>query len=283
MLWAEGCFRICSTGLLIQTLIAMLASALASSSDGDAKADHQRPSASLILGVLRRVAALVVYVAGFTIFICLFALDTRVDKRGPKPAFSQLQLVVLVLVGMFFLVNFVCFLAGTLDEALEDPEVEAGFEGARPQALTHILAGAKDAVVCCPMLCVLFLGARLRAITDAQTPSLNWHAAPQAWVQDWMYVCMVASILQLVIGCCINRPRRTPLLRSNASLDMPEPTGDYGSMETSESRRPNTSSIKIWAVLKGVCMAAIYVGVGAVVVETCRMTPDTLRYSSKPQ
>merc|ERR1719253_186766 len=52
---------------------------------------------------------------------------------------------------------------------------------------------AQSTVGCCPMLAVLFLGARMRALQLSQQKG-----SPQCWAQDAMYIASIAVLVQVV-------------------------------------------------------------------------------------
>ena len=68
-----------------------------------------------------------------------------------------------------------------------------GFEWA---LLTQTMENCKGVVMFCPMLSILFVGTRMRAlmITD-------WRGAPQGWCQDGMYMATWSLLIQFVMVC----------------------------------------------------------------------------------
>jgi len=62
----------------------------------------------------------------------------------------------------------------------------------------QILESGCTTVMYAPMLCVLFLGARMRAIQLSQGQTLKYNL-PQPWVQSAMVVTSYAVVLQVVL------------------------------------------------------------------------------------
>merc|ERR1719453_2561046 len=68
----------------------------------------------------------------------------------------------------------------------------------QPTAIERIIEHATFTVAQAPMLCVLFLGTRMRAIqiTGGQTEK---YGLPQWWVQGAMQVCAWSVLIQLIM------------------------------------------------------------------------------------
>merc|ERR1719446_1934601 len=69
----------------------------------------------------------------------------------------------------------------------------------------NVVATAQKTVKFCPMLCVLFIGLRLRAlqITDQK-------GAPQGWAQQGMFLATYAVMLQLLLIFCMGALKGPP-------------------------------------------------------------------------
>merc|ERR1740138_342707 len=86
------------------------------------------------------------------------------------------------------------------------------FSGGRMFGLQKIIESACTTVTYAPMLSVLFLGTRMRAIqlTQGQTEK---YQLPQPWVQTAMFVCTYAVLAQvlLVLGIGIFAGQEVPV------------------------------------------------------------------------
>merc|ERR1719335_607936 len=73
------------------------------------------------------------------------------------------------------------------------------FLGMEPPKVTQLMENAKATIGFCPMLAILFVGTRMRALMITKNKG-----APQGWVQDGMYMATWAVLVQfltvLVVG-----------------------------------------------------------------------------------
>merc|ERR1719191_364857 len=60
--------------------------------------------------------------------------------------------------------------------------------------LTELMQDAKATIAFCPMLAILFVGTRMRALYLT-----NNRGAPQGWVQDGMYMATWAVLVQFLM------------------------------------------------------------------------------------
>ena len=60
--------------------------------------------------------------------------------------------------------------------------------------LSDLMEDAKDTIQFCPMLAILFVGTRMRALSIT-----NNRGAPQGWVQDGMYMATWAVLIQFLM------------------------------------------------------------------------------------
>lgn len=274
--WAEAGFRICTHGLLVQTL---LAAAIGLStgvpqprseeplSQEEKREDTRRHSFILIFDFLRRVASVVVHVAAAIVLICCFCLEAPGGPRATPP-YPGVVKVLIVLTVQFFATDLLCFIASCCERAGEEPlAVPDGSPASRlvPAGLVQVLHAMKDASQFCPMLCVLFLGVRLRAV------SIDTGANPQNWVQAWMWVCMWASVLQLIFTVATCGVGHVP---SNTALAVKAADKEDEVESVAQAKCPQA----VGAICKGVCMLTIYIGVIVVLAGTIRMSAATVAH-----
>merc|ERR1719440_2019911 len=69
--------------------------------------------------------------------------------------------------------------------------------------LETIMTSAATSVTFAPMLSVLFLGTRMRAIQLTQGETEKY-GLPQPWVQTMMYACTYAVLAQVILTFCVN-------------------------------------------------------------------------------
>merc|ERR1719271_1077901 len=77
----------------------------------------------------------------------------------------------------------------------------------------------------CPLLCILFVACRMRALQISQQ-----EGNPQGWAQDCFYICVFATFTQAV--CCLAMPIFTGMATQvdedgNATYDLRPMVGAY--------------------------------------------------------
>merc|ERR1719352_1997782 len=72
------------------------------------------------------------------------------------------------------------------------------FSGGGNSTAMDILQGACTTVGIAPMLCILFIGTRMRAIQLTQGDTEKYHL-PQPWVQQSMFACVFSLLGQVVV------------------------------------------------------------------------------------
>lgn len=114
---------------------------------------------------------------------------------------------------------------------------------------------AKDAIDLAPMLCVLFLGAFLRAlqITAGQ-------GAPPRWAQGFMYLATMSTVLLTVV-------RLDALIYPSA----PPAMGAEG------QRKVPRGAVLFFRVMQHLCLLLLYISTAAVVLALFTMTPLTAK------
>lgn len=137
----------------------------------------------------------IVYASAFGVMYSIYVIE---DPRGPAftPPVSPAVQCVVLLANMYFLVFTLVFLINSMKEAMmrEQGPTLRHWEG--------IFDAGVSAVMFAPMLCMLFVGARMRALqitktVDGRSPA---GAGPQLWVQEAMYLSTWSVILQVFMA-----------------------------------------------------------------------------------
>lgn len=181
----------------------------------------------------------------------IFTISNPVAKVL-TPALSPAMQCVMALTVQFFSVYLVLFLAKTSEQFL-------GY-GSK---VAQVAEQARGTVMYAPMLSVLFIGARMRALqlTKAQDGSIPEGAGPYLWMQDNMYYTVWAVFIQLVLVIVMS-------CLYDCTMDMD------GNVQSAKGASP-------WVghtinVLRYGSMAAMYGGSVAVLYGLTAMTPETL-------
>jgi hypothetical protein len=111
-----------------------------------------------------------------------------------------------------------------------------------------------------PMLCVLFLGSRMRAIQLAQGETDKFEL-PQSWVQQSMYVCTVAVLLQVVLVLLVGIISGTGSVTTDAE----------GNLDVSKMPNQNQVAIMVMTAVRYSIMAMLYGGTIAVIAGIFQM------------
>jgi len=192
--WAEACFYACVGSVVAQTLLIIIARAIGGRSVTSARQEdedssvQQGPVHTLVLGFSYLVMG-VTYVACGVIMASIFLIKAK--NGSATPPLSPTMNCVMLLVVLYLAVNLCLFLA---QGAVENSK-QTSRSGEAPESSLRLLATcemAENTVKFGPMLAVLFVGARMRALQMS-----NQQGSPQCWAQDAMYLASGAVVLQL--------------------------------------------------------------------------------------
>merc|ERR1719456_256009 len=196
--WARACFYIATYSILFQTIVAVAVplvlggEAQQGGVEGEVLVVPTNKSLVNVLLVIRWVIMAGIHVAVAAVIVSIFTIQA---PSGPTPAISTTTGCVMVMTTQYFFVFVFLWLLFTLNE-LGHPQL--GF-------LSPILMAAKDTVTFAPMLCVLFVGTRMRALQLS-----NNEGAPQEWVQGCMKLATAALLIQIIMvvftGLLTSRP-----------------------------------------------------------------------------
>merc|ERR1719460_427731 len=193
--WAQNCFYLCAYSVLVQVLIIILipfapnGTANEGETEGDVTFTIENPTVYAVMNAVRYAVMLSMY-GGFTAVI--YSVCVIQSKTGPTPPVSPAMQCVMNLTIQFFFVYLLLWVLITYKQ----------FQGASPMLNTAISTfdSARATVMFCPMLSILFVGVRMRAlqITDQK-------GAPQGWAQQGMFLCtysLMAQVLMVLILPC---------------------------------------------------------------------------------
>merc|ERR1719465_268149 len=185
--WAQNCFFMCTYAVLAQTCLCIAIPVVigGKAKPGKVEGDMEYDTKGFLPGIVMTVS---IYV-GFTCVI--YSIFTIQHPQGPQytPPISVTMQCVINLTVQFFTVYLGLWIAQTAKDFL-------GWELTR---LTELMEDAQATIAFCPMLAILFVGTRMRALMIT-----NNKGAPPGWAQDGMYMATWAVLIQflmvLVIG-----------------------------------------------------------------------------------
>merc|ERR1719313_2782185 len=167
------------------------------------------------------------------------------------PPLSPTMQCVVNLTTQYFLIYFFLWVFITI----EDLSGWKGLEFAR-----DVLETTKATVQFAPMLCVLFIITRMRALQIS-----NNKGAPQGWAQDGMYLASWSVLVQFLL--CLLMPVFTRKVYKTDSLD--------GSSHAEGGEISNPIGAWIVTIIRYLALIALFGGVIAVITSVFLITPET--------
>merc|ERR1719387_1363602 len=203
-----------------------------------------------VLTVVRFLIMVCIYV-GFSCVI--YSVFTIQHPAGPQytPPISVTMKCVINLTVQFFSVYLGIWIAETVRNYVGTYWIMT--------KLSQLMDNAKGTINFCPMLAILFVGTRMRALQIT-----NNKGAPQGWVQDGMYMATWATLIQflmvLFVGLAV--------------------AGEGEKVQIDEDGtpvwEPSNNILKYVALaLKWVTFLFLYGGIITVIVGVYTMTPET--------
>jgi len=249
--WAQTCFYLCAYSVLVQCLILLCVPFAGGElekgeTEGDVSFTLENPTVMAVLTAVRYAVMLALY-GGFTAVI--YSVCVIKNPNGPTPAVSPAMQCVMNLTIQFFFVYLLLWVFVTVRQ----------FSGGAGKDFLDIaiptLDSARGTVQFCPMLSVLFVGLRMRAlqITDQK-------GAPQGWAQQGMFLCTYSLLVQVLMVLLLPAFTRGPPKIDADGNVVAEGTGIMASV---------TVAIRYLAFL------ALYGGVITVVTALFLITPET--------
>merc|ERR1719174_2799690 len=258
--WAQNCFYACSVALVVQACIAVVVPLLLNGKvakgkyEGDMSVDVAEPEsmASKAMTAVRFLIMLSLYLGAIAVVCSVFTIQHPEGKELTPPLSPTMQ-CVLNLSFQYFLIYALLWVFITVEDFMG----EVPFLSAAKEAIES----AKSTVQFAPMLAVLFIATRMRALqlTDNK-------GAPQGWVQDGMYLATWSILIQFVM--CLVMPFFTGKKYTPDSLD--------GS--TKPEKGDNVENYYgAWAItfIRYAALVALLGGIATVTVGVFTMTEET--------
>merc|ERR1719487_3222351 len=260
--WAQMCFYACTASVVVQTLMVLImpfcvqCECKQGVSEGDVVFEMEHPTVAIVFTVVRYLALLGLY-GGFTAVIVSVFLISHPTDVSLTPPISPAMQCVMNLTLQYFTIYLVLFLSITVKQ-FTNMEI-LGY-------VISIFESARMTVMFAPMLSMLFIGARMRALqlTKATDGTIPPTAGPQTWVQDGMFLSTWSVLVQLIMSILVPICTGTgkPDMDHSGNVKTPEGTGKYAgyAIET----------------VRYLCLIAMYGGIVTIMVGVYLMTPETL-------
>lgn len=186
--WAQICFHLCWASLYVQCLLIVAVVFLKGDVEqgdfyGDVRFIMTNLTVFMWLHVVRWVAQLALYGGLLGVVYGIVSME---HPLGPDhtPKLSPAMECTLSLTAQFFFVYVGIFVVASLRQFLNSSFT----------LTMQTFSAAQAVVMFCPMLCVLFMGARSRALEIT-----GQKGAPQGWVQQCMEAATYATLFQLIL------------------------------------------------------------------------------------
>jgi len=249
--WAQNCFFMCTYALLAQTIFSVAVPLVLQGEvkvgkcEGDMEYTVENKMLGTVLVLGRYVMMICLYIGAGCIIYSVFTIT---HPKGPEytiPISPTMQCVIN-LTFQFFFVYIWIWAAITVKEF-------TGFEWA---LLTQTMENCKGVVMFCPMLSILFVGTRMRALmlTDSR-------GSPQGWCQDGMYMATWSLLIQFVM-----------VLVTPCATGVPAQVDEDGNIKWEPDNKILFYCVVAIRILGFVLL---YAGVVTVIVGVYTMTPET--------
>jgi len=268
--WAQWCFYACSTSVLVQVLLVVVfpfcikCTAKIGACEGDIVFETENKGISMCLTVVRYLALLALY-GGFTaVMVSVFIIEHPTDV-SLTPPISPAMSCVMNLTVQYFSVYLGLFICITMKQ-FSPPDCEF------LSVLVAIFQAGVQTVMFAPMLSMLFIGCRMRALqlskaTDGTIPP---SAGPPLYAQHGMFLATWSVLIQVLMALVVS------CLTGGGKPEM----DDDGCV-----KKPAGGNFILGMVLDTIrylSLIAMYGGVVAVMVAVFMMTPEELQpYANK--
>jgi hypothetical protein len=256
--WAQNCFYMCTGAIQLQCCLAIAVPLVLGGSvkkgdkgEGDVEYEVNNKMIGTVLTVCRYIVMFSVYLGIAAVIWSVFAIQ---HPQGPQytPPISVTMQCVINLTVQFFICYIFIWIAQTVKE----------FTGWEWHFITNTMQNAIGTTAFCPMLAILFVGTRMRALQIT-----NNKGAPQGWAQDGMYMATWAILIQFLMVLLI--PLCTLVMEGKATH--PE-LDDDGNVKWNPSGK---IALIVVQVIRWIGFILLYGGVITVMVGIYTMTPET--------
>merc|ERR1719265_1942969 len=158
--WAQNCFFMCTYALLAQTLLCICIPVIlggkakkGSMGEGDMEYEVNNMVPGVVMTIIRYAIMICIYVGFSCVIYSIFTIEHPQGKQYTPPISVTMQCVINLTV-QFFTVYLGIWVADTVNQ----------FIGYDMKKLRSRMDNAKGTINFCPMLSILFVGTRMRAL-----------------------------------------------------------------------------------------------------------------------
>jgi hypothetical protein len=263
--WAQNCFYACTYSLIFQTALAVAVPLFLGGEvkknekiEGDFKMELKEKDSFVakVLTAFRFLIMLTLYACTMAVVCSVFTIQ-HPDGKELTPPLSPTMQCVLNLVFQYFVIYLLLWIYYTVEDFV-------GLDMSILAAAKDAIESAKATVQFAPMLSVLFIATRMRALQMTQNKG-----APQGWVQDGMYLASWAVLIQFMM--CLLMPIFTGKKFTPDTLDGSQKTTD----EDINAMPGGKAGAIAVTVVRYTALIALLGGVATVITGAITMTPET--------
>merc|ERR1719247_1841321 len=261
--WAQNCFWLCSSALLAQTCVAIVVPFLLNDvevkkvdkkyklqGDMDYAVQDQQSWLAKGMSAFRFIIMLCVYASAVAVVCSVFTIQ-HPDGKELTPPLSPTMQCVMNLAFQYFLIYALLWIFITVED----------FTSFDLSKARDAIESAKSTVQFAPMLAVLFIATRMRALQMTDNKG-----APQGWVQDGMYLATWSILVQFIM--CLLMPLFTGKPYTPDTLDAPV-------SKDKETNVSNYYGALAVSIVRYTALIALMGGIATVAVGVFMMTPET--------
>jgi hypothetical protein len=195
--WAQNCFYLCAYSTMAQLMLVIVVPYVLGGevrkgeAEGDVTFELANPSLYAVMSGVRYLLMLALY-GGFTaVIVSVFTIEHPDGPEATPPIAPAMQCVINLTAQFFFVYLMLWVLISLRQLAVSNKNMsyESFFAKAIPT-----MEAARATVQFAPMLSVLFLGLRLRALQITGSKG-----QPQKWAQDGMFLATYAVLVQMLM------------------------------------------------------------------------------------
>jgi hypothetical protein len=261
--WAQNCMFLCTYSVMVQTVLVIALPLVVrceckrGASEGDVVFELENRTLGIVMTVIRYVALVALY-GGFTaVMVSVFVIEHPTDVKLTPPISPAMQCVMNLTVQYFtiYLLLFVCITVKQFAPGL-----------AIMDFLIAVFEAGQKTVMFAPMLAMLFIGARMRALqlTKATDGTIPTTAGPQPWAQQGMFLATWSVLVQVIMTLVV------PIATGTGKPEMDED----GCVVTPKG---GNKYVGIFLeTIRYLCLLSMYGGAMVVIYAVFTMTPETL-------
>merc|ERR1719465_116210 len=249
--WAQNCFFMCTYALMAQTCLCVVipvvlkGKAKKGNVEGDMEYEVNGMIPGIVMTIIRFAITICIYVGFSCVIYSILVIELPACPQYTPPISVTMQCVINLTV-QYFPVYLGLWIAQTVKDFLQ-------WDFKR---LTELMLDAQATIQFCPMLAILFVGTRMRALLIT-----NNRGAPPGWPQDAMYMATWAVLIQFLMVLIVG-------IASGQRV----PCDEDGTPKWEPSNR---ILVYIALGLKWLTFIFLYGGVITVIVGVYTMTPET--------